>query len=297
MRKKSIYEFIEQAQAIHNNKYTYDCVLLENLRSKIEITCKIHGNFYQQASEHLRGYGCRKCGGCSLKSLEDFTNKANIIHKNKYSYMKSEYKNNITNIIITCPIHGDFLQLPKTHLKGAGCHSCNGGIKLTIYDFIEKASKIHHNKYNYSESIYKNSKTKIKILCNEHGQFYQIPNDHLQGANCPRCTRLGRTSIKEQKWLDSLNISHEYRNFQILINNKFLYVDGYDPITNTVYEFYGDFWHGNPKIYDQYDINLINKKSYGQLYLDTINRQNILIEAGYTLKYIWETDYDKNIFK
>jgi hypothetical protein len=53
-------------------------------------------------------------------------------------------------------------------------------------------------------------------------------------------------------------------------------VDGYDPITNTIYEFYGDFWHGNPKIYNLNDINLATKQSFKCLYKYTMKREELI---------------------
>lgn len=59
--------------------------------------------------------------------------------------------------------------------------------KLTTEEFIEKAKQIHGNKYNYSKVDYVNIKTKICIICPEHGEFWQVPNYHLTGNGCPKC--------------------------------------------------------------------------------------------------------------
>ena len=53
-----------------------------------------------------------------------FIELSNEIHNNKYNYTKSKYENTNTKIIITCPKHGDFLQLPASHLSGYGCNRC-----------------------------------------------------------------------------------------------------------------------------------------------------------------------------
>ena len=53
--------------------------------------------------------------------------------------------------------------------------------------FIEKAKKVHGNKYNYSKVEYINSKTKVCIICPEHGEFWQEPNKHLYGYGCAKC--------------------------------------------------------------------------------------------------------------
>lgn len=45
--------------------------------------------------------------------------------------------------------------------------------RLTTEEFIEKARKIHGNKYDYSKIEYKGCSEKICIICHEHGEFWQ----------------------------------------------------------------------------------------------------------------------------
>lgn len=54
-------------------------------------------------------------------------------------------------------------------------------------DFIKKAMIVHGSLYDYSQVVYFNSKTKVRILCSEHGIFEQTPDKHLQGRGCPLC--------------------------------------------------------------------------------------------------------------
>lgn len=58
--------------------------------------------------------------------------------------------------------------------------------------FVKKATKVHGNKYEYSKSVYINSKTKVEIICKKHGSFMQLPTTHLSGANCPKCNKEDR---------------------------------------------------------------------------------------------------------
>jgi len=108
---------------------------------------------------------------------------------------------------------------------------------------------------------------------------------HLRGSGCTECgKKYGRL---ENIWLDSLNIKNLKRQFKIL-NLK---VDGFDPDTNTVYEFLGDFFHGNPKIYDSDSMNTLVKKKYGDLYKETKLREKELISLGFNYFSIWESDF------
>lgn len=60
-------------------------------------------------------------------------------------------------------------------------------LKLNILDFISKSTKIHNNKYDYSQVNYINNSTKVKIICEIHGEFEQTPNSHMKGAGCRKC--------------------------------------------------------------------------------------------------------------
>ncbi len=62
------------------------------------------------------------------------------------------------------------------------------GKKLNTDTFIERAKHIHQDEYVYSLVDYKNNKTKVKIICKKHGEFLQIPINHIEGkSGCPKC--------------------------------------------------------------------------------------------------------------
>lgn len=62
--------------------------------------------------------------------------------------------------------------------------------RLTTDEFIRKARKVHGDKYDYSKVKYVDAHTKVCITCNEHGDFGQTPNSHLNGSGCPVCGTL-----------------------------------------------------------------------------------------------------------
>ncbi len=130
-------------------------------------------------------------------TTEEFIKKARQIHGNKYDYSKVVYKNNRTRVTIICPIHGEFWQKPNDHLDGCGCNKCNRTKKLSTSEFIEKAKEIHGDKYDYSKVEYVNNKTKVCIICPIHGEFWQKPNDHLNGHGCDKCGGTKRLATSE----------------------------------------------------------------------------------------------------
>lgn len=123
-----------------------------------------------------------------------FIEKAIKVHGDKYDYSKVEYIDSKTPICIVCPEHGEFWQLPHVHLKSSGCPHCGKEIKrqkltLTTEEFIKRAKQVHGDKYDYSKVEYKDSKTKICIICPKHGEFWQTAYIHLNGGGCPRCAK------------------------------------------------------------------------------------------------------------
>jgi len=192
--KLTTEEFVNKAIEVHGCKYDYSKVKYKNNSTKICIICKEngHGEFYQRPGDHLKGNGCPKCSGKAKLTTEEFVEKAKKIHGDKYDYSKVDYKNNSTKVCIICKEdgHGEFYQTSDCHLRGNGCPKCSNNVKLTTIEFVEKAKKIHGDKYDYSKVKYKNSSTKICIICKEdgHGEFYQVANTHLQGSGCPKCS-------------------------------------------------------------------------------------------------------------
>lgn len=125
-------------------------------------------------------------------STKEFIFKAKQIHGEKYNYDKTIFKNNNTRMIITCPIHGDFEQLPYHHLRGSGCKQCgydkiHSQKRSNKESFVEKAREVHGDKYDYSKVEYKSSRENVCIICPIHGEFFQTPSNHLQGYGCKMC--------------------------------------------------------------------------------------------------------------
>lgn len=74
-----------------------------------------------------------------------------------------------------------------------------------LYDFIEKSTKIHNNKYNYSKTIYENCDKKIIIICPIHGEFLQTPYCHHNGQGCNKCKSIKIGSLKRKDLILFLN--------------------------------------------------------------------------------------------
>ena len=200
MNKQTLENFINRANQIHNNKYDYSEFVYVNWKTKVKIICPYHGIFEQRTDHHLNGNGCNKCASeqRALKKLiskEEFIKRANEIHNNYYDYFLFTPCKAKDKIKIICPEHGIFEQTYDHHLhQKSKCPKCsqlhgNNLKKDSLETFIEKANKLHNNRYDYSLVNYIGSKTKIKIICSIHGKFEQQPYNHLMKKGCYKCSR------------------------------------------------------------------------------------------------------------
>lgn len=295
-------KFKERSLNIHNFLYNYDKVKFIKNTEKVIIICNLHGEFLQSPKAHLEGQGCPH-SGCKnfkmsqskLKTLEYFIEKANIVHNNFYDYSKSIYIDSYSLILINCKIHGEFEQKAVDHLVGKKCSKCSNVYRRNTLEFIEEANIKHKNKYDYSITNFTGSLNKVNIICKIHGLFSQIAISHLKGHGCSKCTtNYSKSSIE---WLNYIAFSenkiiiHAENDGEYLITGTRYKADGYCKKTNTVYEYLGDYYHGNPKKYILTDINKKIGCTFNVLYNKTINRCKIIKELGYNYIQIWEYDW------
>ena len=200
--------FIEKSRKIHGEEYDYSQVNYVNNHTKVCIICRTHGEFWQTPQTHIEGGGCPECYGTPKKSLEQFINESKRVHGDSFNYDEVDYKSARKKVRIICPIHGQFEQVPYNHLKGHGCPKCAGLFVGNTQEFIEKATMIHKDAYDYSSVEYVNTKTKVCIICKKHGEFWQAPNGHLAGHGCPECQ--GR-NMNTEKFIEKARAIHGYK--------------------------------------------------------------------------------------
>ena len=123
---------------------------------------------------------------------KEFIKRAKEVHGNTYDYSKVEYNKMHEKVCIICPEHGEFWQTPHNHLKGQKCPKCANTMRGDTFrdsqdEFVRRAREVHGDKYDYSKVKYINNRTKVCIICPEHGEFWQRPYSHLQGFGCKKC--------------------------------------------------------------------------------------------------------------
>lgn len=210
----SIESFIEKAENVHGKRYDYSKAVYLGAREKLEIVCREHGPFWAAPTNHHRGKGCPKCGDIKAgrkrraEAKQSFEQRARAVHGSKYDYSKVRYVRAAEKVEIVCTKHGSFWQAPNSHVYGTGCPYCaqesrsrnasevsekhykkTRGARCAA--FLKKAKILHGDRYDYSLVEYKNSNSKIKIICADHGVFEQSPATHIDesrgGKGCPTC--------------------------------------------------------------------------------------------------------------
>ena len=197
-RKLTTKKVIERIKEVHGDFYNYTKVDYKNRNTKVVVICEKHGEWKTTTEQLYRGQGCPECGLITQGekrrlSQEDFITKCDEVHSDRYDYSKVDYQGMISKVIITCNQHGDFEQIPSSHLNGSGCPQCgliSQGEKrrLSIEEFIYRSREVHEDKYDYSKVDYLNTFSEVDIICSIHGVFPQQPQFHMNGSGCPKCS-------------------------------------------------------------------------------------------------------------
>lgn len=282
-QKYNTETFIAKAKEIHGDRYIYKNVEYTDSKTDVNITCRIHKNFFQNPSSHIAGKNCPLCAIDSIAASrrlgnEEFLKRARAIHGDRYGYSLVDYKNGRKKVLIKCYRHGIFPQSPEDHLAGEGCRDCGietiGRKKAIKYEiFLEKAKKTHGNKYKYSKDGYKTLHSKVRIWCKNHKYFYQNGYDHINGCGCPRCN-----DQKSKQELKLLNFLDQYipslKSDRAILKGK--EIDIFIPSLKIGIEYNGLHWHS--------EVCGKNKKYH-------LNKTNKCNKAGVKLLHIFEHEF------
>jgi len=194
-KKVTTEDFIRLACNVHGKKYDYSQTVYVSAIKDVTIICPTHGEFQQRPANHLSGSGCHECGGNKPLTVKKFIERANAKHRHRYDYSQVNFKNVEDKADIICLEHGPFEQRVMTHLKGFNCPKCGresvaGKLGHSLERFLQDAKRAHGDKYDYSDVVYKNALSKVKIICPAHGVFHQTPASHVRGVACSKCSDL-----------------------------------------------------------------------------------------------------------
>ena len=99
-RTKSLESFIDESSRTHNYKYTYTYSIYNTSKTKLIITCPLHGNFEQTPNNHLKGNGCPSCSESKgERAVSEVLSELNIQYIKQHTFDGCKFKN---------PLHFDF---------------------------------------------------------------------------------------------------------------------------------------------------------------------------------------------
>ena len=226
-KAKTTEQYIEEAKAVHGEKYDYSKVEYKGTHEKICVICPEHGEFWQEAKLHLNSYGCPKCarieaGKNIAKSKGDFIEKAKQVHGDKYEYSDVNYKDCRTPVTIICKEHGKFTITPTRLLNSIGCPQCFHerrveSNRMSNETALEKIKEIFGNSYDYSKFEYIDSNHNVKLICKKHGEFEITPRQIFhESGECPECSKEKKLQKKILKEWEELLKSKQKEEKKLL---------------------------------------------------------------------------------
>lgn len=190
-KKSNTQEFINKAILVHSAEYDYSLVDYKGAHKKVNIICYKHGDFWQDAANHLSGHKCPKCadeksGNKQRMSQYNFLERCKEVHKNKYDYSKVEYKGSYIPITIICHEHGEFIQQPVVHLQGCGCVKCRLKNQNKLYELLKNKFSNEEILWEYSpewlgKQRFDISIPKYNIAVEYNGRQHYVPVEKFGG--------------------------------------------------------------------------------------------------------------------
>lgn len=252
--RKTTKQFIEDAKAVHGNRYDYSKTVYTGVFNPVTITCPKHGDFSMLATEHLKGRGCRHCGyenrRRGVDSARAVPQEEFLIRLQKRFGAKIEclhYNGISNNGEFICHKHNKIFTItPKQLLKKQGCPICSSEYRseqfskrrfITAEQFLTRAREVHGNTYEYDLQTYDSMTAKVRIKCKKHGWFWQSAHNHLRGSGCRACvSTVSRTEKELLEQYKEYNPIPNYRGFGFEI-------DIWLPEHRVGIEYHGTIWH------------------------------------------------------
>jgi len=221
--------------------------------TKVEFICQRHGAQTARVSYLRHSTQPTPCPVCNveLSSLrrrvaqEDFIAECTKTHSGKYDYSKTVYTTSEEKFKVICFEHGEFEVEAMSHKLGAGCSKCYFESRkddiLPYQQWLERAIAVHGDTYMYDAETYTGTSAKLRMLCKEHGEFWQVGNYHIAGSRCPTCASANsKGQIELTDFIRGLDVEvlTDYR-----IGEGKLEVDCYLPEFKLAVEYDGLKWH------------------------------------------------------
>jgi hypothetical protein len=266
---------------------------------KIKFTCSRHHTWEARPNDIVaKQSGCPQCAGTVSRTAEQALTEIKQRWPN-LTILSNHFEKlgRREQIEAQCEYGHTWNTHYERLIQGHYCPHCNQNARYDLATFTAKLSKV--NKTVKPVGNYVNVTTPIETECLTCGHTWKPrPYNLLQGYGCPSCSRNNKFSKKALAWLayiettEGIEIQHARKYGEFRVPGTRYRADGYCEQTNTVYEFYGDYWHGNPLTTEPTHYNQHLSRTYGDLYKMTIERENGIRSLGFNVVSMWESEYD-----
>lgn len=211
---------------VHSGKYDYSNSIYGGMRRKIDILCKEHGVFKQAPDVHIKGHGCPSCAvhkaKINLRYTEaEFINKANKVHKLRYTYKDTGYINSNSMVDIICNKHGVFTQLASNHIQGHGCPTCSNIVRDTrlFRPYHNRPTMLYYIKITNTAGV---SLYKLGITVNDVKTRYQneLAKKYVIETIYTKQFETGKEAFQIEQSLIKLNKKNKYTGGEFLVRGK-----------------------------------------------------------------------------
>ena len=249
--------------------------------------------------DRVKGRGCASCAGQVANNHNRLSTRVPIAILD-WDYKKNDktpndyaHKSNISVWWICHKCNYKFFTIIANYSK-YGCGKCNGFVpnKTNCLASDTVLMKFWSKDNNTDPTqIFRRSSKDIIWECSRCAHKWKMsPHRFSRHRGCIKCDTGSKVSKIALNWLNMVD-PEALQEQKIYIGGKHMCVDGYNYNTGVVYEFLGDYWHGNPTVYKGADTNAHNGIKFGVLYSQTFARLNKIRQSGFKLKYIWESEF------
>lgn len=303
---------LQRMYKIHGDSIKLNKPYVGNTKSHNEFICDTGHVWNTSAGSILRGHGCPQCWKSKLslkqtRTIEQIAEQIYNKHEDRVKIIDTDYKGYTVKHQFVCSKGHAWLATINCILKTKhGCPECSfktTSLKLAHSKdkIVQSLFKIHGNKVKLTGDYSGNTHSNNEFICDKgHIWKANVNNVVIRKTSCPYCCRSPGFSKMEKKWIKLMKrkvnsniVTSEQQDIKIKLKGfkKCVIPDGYDPITKTVYEFHGDYWHGNPRLWKK-DFK-IGSLSMKELNRKTRKREKSLLKAGYRVVYCWESDFKR----
>lgn len=315
-RTQTQQQVLERMTRKHGDTYDYSHVVYKHSKQKVVIICKEHREFLQTPEAHIRGQGCPACR--ADKTKHTVMSRYGVPYASQIPSKIEKTK----QVLFERYGHSNAAHGPQAKEKVKQTNLNRYGTEKSLQSEVVRRKIEHTNMQtfgvpyvaqrsvipaitlladvNWLTDQYVTQRKPALMIAEELGVSNGTVGNYLRkhkiAINYAR-----QYSAKCIRWLEEImrvehiSIQHALNGGEYRVPSTSYKADGFCEQTNTIYEFHGDIFHGNPRLFESSDVcQPFSRATAGELYTFTLFKEQCIRELGYNLVVMWEHDFDNN---